>query len=526
VRFTIRWSSRRCGGGGSNRLIFKAVFVAVLLSCVVFAAAASASHRAPTGLVVTGVTHNQVALNWNDYTRFSPREYSVRRYNASGSLIDTRMTGSRSSDYVWTGLNPRTTYRFRVAAVASGGHVSQYSSTVTATTQAATNGSTALTWIHPTGDGFTLSGTYLLEANATDPEGIRETEFWKDGTLLGKDSTAPYQFSLDTTIYPNGRTAIGFCATDNTGVRTCMPPPNHGIVGTINNATPPPPTSPPPSGSHSIPVEELALPAANVPGTPHHACSVWDTDHTEVYPTGQTNVDKHGTIRWEPGGHYAANRKTYMLLGHRVLEGGPGRMTAGHNDPADDPYGWTPLTAPPPNGVPNGVSPFALDWFLGRGTRGYEIVIEPENAHTGSGGSGNYHYQLFTDAEAEARRGQWVWLWVEVTWGRKDGSTATPGSLKVWVAGEDTPRINQPNINTHWYGQGMLTFWECTYWIHGNPTRSVIQTAGPRFGRTPQEAYNDNPRFYQVWQGESGMGSWAAKPPVEGNVPIPAGLRW
>lgn len=278
--------------------------------------------------------------------------------------------------------------------------------------------------------------------------------------------------------------------------------------------------------SHPVPVEELTLPAASVPGTPHHACSVWDTDHTEVYPAGQTNVDKHGTIRWEPGGHYAANRKTYMLLGHRVLEGGPGRMTAGHNDPADDPYGWTPLTAPPPNGEPNGVAPFALDWFLGRGTRGYEMVIEPENAHTGSGGSGNYHYQLFTDAEAEARRGQWVWLWVEVAWGRKDGSTPTPGSLKVWVAGEDTPRINQPNINTHWYGQGMLTFWECTYWIHGNPTRSVIQTAGPRFGRTPQEAYNDNPRFYRAWQGASGMGSWAAQPPVEGNVPIPAGLRW
>jgi hypothetical protein len=283
-----------------------------------------------------------------------------------------------------------------------------------------------------------------------------------------------------------------------------------------------------PSG-HMIPTIEMSLPVAQVPGTVHHMCSVWDTENTEIYPPGiEQNGDKHGTIRWEPGGLYAGSRKTYMLVGHRVISGSPGRMTAGHNQPADSPYGWTPLTAP--NGEPNGVSPVAVDWFEPN-PFGYSATIEPENAHAGSGGSGNYHYQLFTDEQTEARRGQWVWLWMEIVWGRKDGSTPGPGSLKIWVAGEDTPRVNKPNINTHWYGQGMLTFWECTYWFGGTGqgmTEDVIvQTAGPRFGHTPQEAYNDDPVMHKKpWPGDSGLGSWRSMPAVDGNVPVPAGLRW
>jgi hypothetical protein len=387
-----------------------------------------------------------VALNWTNYTRFSARQYRVSRYNASGSLIDTRMTRSRSSNYVWRRLKPSRTYQFAVQAVASRRHRSRRSSRVRARTRAAPEPSTV---------------------NLTQP--------------------------------PNETTV-------NTGTVT----------------------------SHPIPVEELRLPVATVPGVPHHVCSVWDTDHTEAYPVGATNGDKHGTIRWEPGGLYGVTRKTYMLLGHRVIRGTPGRMTAGHNQPADAPYGWTPLTAPPPDGQGNGVSPFAIDWFGNSAHRGYTVTVEPELAWSGSGGSGNYHYRLFTEDEAEARRGEWTWLWVEIVWGRKDGSTTQPGSLRIWVAGEDTPRVNAPNINTHWYGQGMLTFWECTYWFGGTAQgmteNSVVEVAGPRFGRTPQEAYHDNPRPHtqspNPWQGESGMGSWAANPPVEGNVSIPAGLRW
>jgi hypothetical protein len=272
-----------------------------------------------------------------------------------------------------------------------------------------------------------------------------------------------------------------------------------------------------PPGSHPVPVLEHRI--TNAPGQFVTSNAVWDTDHTEVFPVGATNVDKHGTIRWETGGHYAANQKTYMLLGARQIQGSPGRMFAGHNQPADDPYGWTPLESQ--NGQPNGVSPFAVDWYKGSG-RGFEVVIEPNHLPDGSR---TYHYRLFTDAEMEARRGQWIWLWVEIVWGRIDGTTQRPGSLKVWVAGEDAPRVNVSAINTHWYGQGMVTYWQTTYWFNGGNEPTTVDMAGPRFGRTPQEAYQDNPSLYSTWTDE-GHGSWAQKSPVEGNVPIPALLRW
>jgi hypothetical protein len=99
---------------------------------------ARAHHLAPTGLTVTGKTHDQVALNWDDYLR-GPRvlnQYRVRVYSTSRVLLSTRPTGSKSSDYVVTGLSPSTTYSFRVAVQFSGGHVSKYSSQVSATTLA------------------------------------------------------------------------------------------------------------------------------------------------------------------------------------------------------------------------------------------------------------------------------------------------------------------------------------------------------------------------------------------------------
>jgi PA14 domain/Thrombospondin type 3 repeat len=118
------------------------LIVAVLLVVLSLPTVAAAYHAAPTGLAVPGVTHNRVALNWNDYTRFAPREYRVSRYNAAGTLIDTRTVlatnqANAPSDYVWTGLSASTTYQFAVQAQAVGGHLSLHSFRVTATTKAA-----------------------------------------------------------------------------------------------------------------------------------------------------------------------------------------------------------------------------------------------------------------------------------------------------------------------------------------------------------------------------------------------------
>jgi hypothetical protein len=236
---------------------------------------------------------------------------------------------------------------------------------------------------------------------------------------------------------------------------------------------------------------------------------VYDSHGTEVYPIGASNGDKHGTIRWESGGRYAGSQMTYMVLGFRVVSGSPGRMFDGHTHPADAPWGWTPPGS-------NGVAPFAIDWFRGSG-RGLEYVAEPNDWPTGTG---RYHFQILTDREVDARTGQWIWLWVEIVWGRRDLSVK--GAARIWIAGEDRPRVDVSGINTHWPGEGMVTFWAGTYWNTGAPKLSVIDVAAPRFGRTPKEAYEDSPSAYSRW----GDGTSVALVPVGRPMPIPAPLSY
>jgi hypothetical protein len=103
------------------------------------ASPAYANHAAPTGLSVTGKTTNSVSLDWNDYPRSLTviRQYRVRVYNSAGTLLSTRLTDSKTSAYAVAGLSPSTAYQFAVAVQLGAGHVSNYSSRVRATTDAA-----------------------------------------------------------------------------------------------------------------------------------------------------------------------------------------------------------------------------------------------------------------------------------------------------------------------------------------------------------------------------------------------------
>jgi beta-glucanase (GH16 family) len=106
------------------------------LGVLLGASPAYTDHSAPTGLSVTGKTTNSISLDWNDYS-LDPsviRQYRVRVYNSAGTLLSARFTGNKTSAYTVTGLRPTTGYGFAVAVQFSGGHVSGYSSRVSATT--------------------------------------------------------------------------------------------------------------------------------------------------------------------------------------------------------------------------------------------------------------------------------------------------------------------------------------------------------------------------------------------------------
>ncbi len=85
--------------------------------------------------------------------------------------------------------------------------------------------------------GQTLTGTVTLQATATDNVGIARVEFFGDNaTLLGTDSTAPYELTWNSAALSNGIHGLTAKAYDLSGNSTISAPP---VIVTISNTRPP-----------------------------------------------------------------------------------------------------------------------------------------------------------------------------------------------------------------------------------------------------------------------------------------------
>lgn len=104
---------------------------------------------APTGLAVSGVTHNSATLNWTAASGVAG--YNVYRATSSGGTY-TKVNSSlvTSTSFANTGLSASTTYFWKVRAQNSGGAESADSGTVSATTSAAPVCYTATNYAHVT----------------------------------------------------------------------------------------------------------------------------------------------------------------------------------------------------------------------------------------------------------------------------------------------------------------------------------------------------------------------------------------
>jgi Bacterial Ig domain len=358
----------------------------------------------------------------------------------------------------------------------------------------------------PANGATVQAGSVALEATAT---GAAYVEFWADGVKLAQDATAPYTATWNATA---GSHRVAAVANDGQGRDSVWD--GHRVADTHSVTAQTSQPTPPTLGL--LPFTRHTLD----PGE-RDSWVVHDSSGTEIYPPGQANGDKHGTIRWEPGGKYASTRKTYLILGFRPVSGSPGRMFDFHTHPSDAPYGWTPPQYPGGPAGP-GVAPVAIDWFKGSG-RGLEVVTEPNDWPSGDG---RYHFRILSDSEMASRMNTMVWLWMEITWGRADGyNSPGPGRVRVWLAGENVPRVDTGNINTHWPDEGMVTFWTGTYWNQGAPERQITEIVGPRAGLTPRAAYEDNVSAYRqdVFWGDGLHGSLS---PTSGAVPVPPALAW
>ncbi|WNG25329.1 S8 family serine peptidase [Cystobacter fuscus] len=82
--------------------------------------------------------------------------------------------------------------------------------------------------------GLFLRGTVVLEASASDNQGLSKVEFYRGTTLLGTDTSAPYAVSWNTTGVADGAQTLTVKAHDRAGnVRTSA-----GVGVTVDNTAP------------------------------------------------------------------------------------------------------------------------------------------------------------------------------------------------------------------------------------------------------------------------------------------------
>lgn len=68
--------------------------------------------------------------------------------------------------------------------------------------------------------GATVAGTVNVAATAADASGVKQVDFYLDGTLKSTDTVAPYTWSWNTTLDANGAHSLTAKATDNSGNST------------------------------------------------------------------------------------------------------------------------------------------------------------------------------------------------------------------------------------------------------------------------------------------------------------------
>lgn len=102
------------------------------------AAADTKAPTAPSGLIVNVISGAEIDLTWNNSTdNVGVTDYLIYRstvVNPTPVMIDTLKTDTSYSDYPNTGLQPETSYTYRVAAKDAAGNISKLSTQSSAVT--------------------------------------------------------------------------------------------------------------------------------------------------------------------------------------------------------------------------------------------------------------------------------------------------------------------------------------------------------------------------------------------------------
>lgn len=128
-----------------------------------------------------------------------------------------------------------------------------------------------------------VKGSVSLTAAATDSEGVAKVEFYVDGTLLGTDTSAPYELSWDSTTLADGAHALSAKAYGPLGIPSTSP----SVGVTVDNQAPSAALTTPAPGAFLRGSVTLAATASDTVGVArvefHDGATLLGTDSTAPY---------------------------------------------------------------------------------------------------------------------------------------------------------------------------------------------------------------------------------------------------
>lgn len=368
-------------------------------------------------------------------------------------------------------------------------------------------------------DGSGLNGTVAITVTASPPKNLQRIDLAIDGAVVATATSSPLNYQWDTT-----KSADGTHQLDATAVYKSRRSTAHLAV-TVNNAVVPPP--PPPPTGFDLPTHSIVMPAPGI-----GFWLAYDSPTTQKTGT-DGDTFRQRMVVWSTGGGmssaFYSGRRMYAIAGFCVKKGFPGRFLNWHNQPNDNPWSWSPPYCPP-NWHPSGVSPMAVEYW---GDEHGLTLVDVVEQTTQCGGSGDHEHTIISNEDMLDLYNEWIWLILEFDWGRRDQGPG--GAARVWVSGEDTPRVSLPAPrHTHYYDQHQTTFIQGMYHCEtcaGHDRDHEFEIAATRFGRTPKECYEDRPVFLKGGsagqEGGTSYGSFTAIAPRKSDeVKIPASLQW
>ena len=247
------------------QFVKKPVALAVLALCASspFAAQAaiSVSFKAPaSGATLTNVSFNGTSACEVTGTDIKKVVFSLVSSSGATTTLNTELTAPWQCV-----LNSKNfadgNYTLRAVAYDSANRTATANRPVTiknGTSTPTTDAKPTVSFTAPANNA-TISQLTTCTVSAKDDKGVKQVQFFMDGTLLSTDTTSAYNCSIDNKKYTNGAHTLKAVVTDsaNQTAETQIALTISGGIGT----TPPPTTNTPPVVSFKSPANGAQLPS-------------------------------------------------------------------------------------------------------------------------------------------------------------------------------------------------------------------------------------------------------------------------